>query len=87
MQKDNISREIPQVYRDNLELDIQGGSVNRKILVTHDLLLEIQCLNLIRKILDGSIILGDYVSEIRASGTKGLEVLFWVNKIFYALSL
>lgn len=79
MQADNISREIPQVYRDNLELDIQGGSVNRKIVVARDLLLQIQCLNLIRKILNGSIIFGDYVTEIRAAGAKGLDVFFWVK--------
>ncbi|XP_026668358.1 integrator complex subunit 8 isoform X2 [Ceratina calcarata] len=77
LQADNITREIPQVYRDNLELDVQGGSVNRKIVVTRDLLLQIQCLNLVRKILDGSIILGDYVVEIQAAGSKGLDVFFW----------
>ncbi|XP_006623708.1 integrator complex subunit 8 [Apis dorsata] len=77
LQADNISREIPQVYRDNLELDVQGGSVNRKIVVARDLLLQIQCLNLIRKILDGSIILGDYITEIQAAGSKGIEVFFW----------
>lgn len=79
LQADNISREIPQVYRDNLELDVQGGSVNRKIVVARDLLLQIQCLNLIRKILDGSIILGDYITEIQAAGSKGIEVFFWVR--------
>ncbi|OAD62741.1 Integrator complex subunit 8 [Eufriesea mexicana] len=73
----NISREIPQVYRDNLELDVQGGSVNRKIVVARDLLLQIQCLNLVRKILDGNIILGDYVTEIQAAGSKGIDVFFW----------
>nr|XP_031845085.1 integrator complex subunit 8 [Nomia melanderi] len=77
LQADNITREIPQVYRDNLELDIQGGSVNRKIVVARDLLLQIQCLNLVRKILDGSIILGDYVTEIEAAGPKGVDVFFW----------
>ncbi|KAF3423732.1 hypothetical protein E2986_09347 [Frieseomelitta varia] len=75
LQADNISREIPQVYRDNLELDVQGGSVNRKIVVARDLLLQIQCLNLIRKILDGNIILGDYVTEIQAAGSKGIDAL------------
>ncbi|XP_076765909.1 integrator complex subunit 8 isoform X2 [Xylocopa sonorina] len=77
LQADNISREIPQVYRDNLELDVQGGSVNRKIVVARDLLLQIQCLNLVRKILDDSIILGDYVVEIQAAGNKGIDVFFW----------
>ncbi|XP_011879399.1 PREDICTED: integrator complex subunit 8 [Vollenhovia emeryi] len=77
LQADNVFREIPQVYRDNLELDVQGGLVNRKFVVARDLLLQIECLNLVRKILDDSIILGDYVTEIKAAGMKGLEVLFW----------
>lgn len=79
MQEDNISKEIPLVYRDNLELDIQGGLVNRKIIVSGDLLLQIQCLNLVRKVLGNHVVLGDYASEIRAAGTKGLETLFWVT--------
>ncbi|KAL6425116.1 hypothetical protein ACFW04_009417 [Cataglyphis niger] len=76
LQADNIFREIPQVYRDNLELDVQGGLVNRKFVVARDLLLQIQSLNLVRKILDNSIILGDYITEIKAAGTKGLDVFF-----------
>lgn len=80
LQLDNISREIPQVYRDNLELDIQGGLVNRKIIVARDLLLRIQCLNLLRKILDGNVLHGNYIVEIKNAGEKGLDVLFWVKK-------
>lgn len=76
---DNIAREIPQVYRDNLELDIQGGLVNRKIIVARDLLLRIQCLNLLRKILDDDVIHGNYIIEIKGAGVKGLEVLCWVS--------
>jgi len=79
LQADNVFREIPQVYRDNLELDVQGGLVNRKFVVARDLLLQIQCLNLVRKILDDSIILGDYITEIKTAGTKGLDILFWVK--------
>lgn len=79
LQTDNITREIPQVYRDNLELDVQGGSVNRKIVVARDLLLQIQCLNLVRKIVDGSIILGDYITEIQAAGNKGMDIFLSVR--------
>lgn len=86
LQADNVFREIPQVYRDNLELDVQGGLVNRKFVVARDLLLQIQCLNLVRKILDDNIILGDYVTEIKVAGTKGLDVLFWVKIIFVHIS-
>ncbi|XP_066594619.1 integrator complex subunit 8 [Prorops nasuta] len=76
LQMDNISREIPQVYRDILELDVQGGSENRKLIVAKDLLLQIQCLNLVRKIVDNSVIVGDYVTEIKAAGIKGLDTFF-----------
>lgn len=85
LQADNVFREIPQVYRDNLELDVQGGLVNRKFVVARDLLLQIQSLNLVRKILDNSIILGDYITEIKAAGTKGLDILFWVKLIIFTL--
>ncbi|XP_015607164.1 integrator complex subunit 8 [Cephus cinctus] len=77
LQSDNISREIPQVYRDNLELDLQGGLANRKMVVSRDLLLQIQCLNLVRKVVDSDVVLGDYPSEIKAAGAKGLDLLFW----------
>ncbi|XP_012265327.2 integrator complex subunit 8 [Athalia rosae] len=77
LQADNVTREIPQVYRDNLELDIQGGMVNRTITVARDLLIQIQCLNLVRKVLENEILLGDYIAEIKAAGTKGLNTLFW----------
>ncbi|KAJ8673706.1 hypothetical protein QAD02_004968 [Eretmocerus hayati] len=77
LQTDNIAREIPLVYRDNLELDIEGGLVNRKIVVARDLLLQIQCLNLVRRIVDNETIIGDYISHIKAAGSKGLEILFW----------
>lgn len=87
LQADNVFREVPQIYRDNMELDVQGGSVHRKLVVARDLLLQIQCLNLIRKVLDDSIILGDHVTEIKAAGTKGLDLLFWVYKIIFILFL
>lgn len=79
LQADNITREIPQVYRDNLELDIQGGMVNRTIIVARDLLIQIQCLNLVRKVLESEILLGDYIAEIKTAGAKGLTTLFWVQ--------
>lgn len=80
LQLDNVTKEIPLVYRDNLELDIQGGLLNRKIVVARDLLLQIQCLNLIRKVTENDVILGDYPSEIKAAEVKGLQTLFWVKK-------
>lgn len=79
LQADNVYREIPEVYRDNLELDLQGGLINKKYVVDRNLLLQIQCLNLIRKVLDNSIIIGDYVNEIKTAGSKGLDVFLWVK--------
>lgn len=79
LQEDNIVREIPQVYRDNLELDLQGALAHRKIIVAKDLLLQIQCLNLVRRILDNQPVLGDYINNIKVAGLKGVKTLFWVN--------
>lgn len=76
LKEDNITREIPTVYRDNLELDIQGGLVNKKIFVSRDLLLKIQCLNLVRKIIDGDVVQGNYVTELKKANSKSLNYLF-----------
>lgn len=59
-------------------MDIQGGLVNRKIIVNRDLLLQIQCLNLARRVVESEIIIGDYTNEIEAAGSKGSDFLFWV---------
>lgn len=75
---DNVAKEIPIVYRDNVELDIQGGLINRKIVVARDLLLKIQCLNLVRKIVDSDVIQGNYIAEIKSADTRGLDYFFWV---------
>ncbi|KMQ92612.1 integrator complex subunit 8-like protein [Lasius niger] len=82
LQVDDVFREIPQVYRNNLEQDVQGWLVNRNFIVARDLLLQIQSLNLDRKIIDNSVILSDYITEIKAAGTKGLDVLFWETGVF-----
>lgn len=81
LQEDNIVREIPQVYRDNLELDIQGGLAHRKIVVSGDLLLQIQCLNLVRRVLDNEPIIGDYIANIKVAGSKGVDIFFWVMNV------
>ncbi|XP_034940745.1 integrator complex subunit 8 [Chelonus insularis] len=77
LKADNRTREIPMIYRDNLELDIQGGLVNRKIVVNRDLLLKIQCLNLVRKIVDSILVHGNYITELKNADTKGLDIFFW----------
>ncbi|XP_023245256.1 integrator complex subunit 8 isoform X2 [Copidosoma floridanum] len=77
LQADNLAREIILVHRDNLELDIEGGVANRKIVVPPGLLLQIQCLNLVRRVLDNEVLLGNYAFYIRTAKATGLEVLFW----------
>lgn len=81
MKADNIAREIPMIYRDNLELDIEGGVANNKIVVPRDLLLNVQCLNLVRKILDNVIVQGNYITEIKRSKSVSLDILFPVRFI------
>ncbi|KAH0567519.1 integrator complex subunit 8 [Cotesia glomerata] len=76
LKADNIAREIPMIYRDNLELDIEGGVANNKIVVPRDLLLNVQCLNLVRKILDNVIVQGNYITEIKCSKSVSLDILF-----------
>ena len=79
LKQDNIVREIPQVDRDNLELDIKGGLDNKKLFLTADILLQVQCLNLVRKVLDQDPLIGDIKEQIKAAGPKGLETLLWVT--------
>ncbi|XP_057327093.1 integrator complex subunit 8 [Microplitis mediator] len=76
LKADNIAREIPMIYRDNLELDIEAGVANNKINVPKDLLLNIQCLNLVRKILDNNVVQGNYVTEIKRYKSVSLDILF-----------
>ncbi|XP_014221962.1 integrator complex subunit 8 [Trichogramma pretiosum] len=77
LQEDNIMEEIPIVERDNLELDVKGSMENGKITVNQEFLLQIQCLNMVRRILAGEPILGDTANDIKMAGPKGLETLFW----------
>lgn len=86
LKADNLVRQIPLMYRDNLELDIQGGLINRKMVVAGDLLLKIQCLNLMRKIVDGNTVQVDYITQLNNAGPRGLDILFWVTN-FFSLSL
>ncbi|XP_063975032.1 integrator complex subunit 8 isoform X2 [Diachasmimorpha longicaudata] len=75
LEKDNKQREIPMIYRDNLELDIQGGLINRRMVASKDLLLKIQCLNLVRKVLDGDVVQNNFLTELKSPESKGLDVL------------
>ena len=72
---DNLRHEIPQVYRDTLELDIQGAMSSRKFTVARDLLLQVQTLNMVRRVVTGTLSYGDYSHKLRQGKTKAIELL------------
>ncbi|XP_024084779.1 integrator complex subunit 8 [Cimex lectularius] len=53
LEKDNLTKEIPQLYRDCLELDITSEIAARKITVYRDALVQIQASNMVRRALEG----------------------------------
>jgi integrator complex subunit 8 len=81
LQTDNLHKEIPQVYRDTLELDIQGAMSSRKFTVARDLLLQVQTLNVVRRAVTGTLTCGDYVYKLRQGGPKAVDLLISVSTI------
>lgn len=81
LQTDNLHKEIPQVYRDTLELDIQGAMSSRKFTVARDLLLQVQTLNVVRRALTGTLTCGDYIYKLRQGGSKAVDLLITVSTI------
>lgn len=75
LQTDNLHKEIPQVYRDTLELDIQGAMSSRKFTVARDLLLQVQTLNAVRRAVTGTLTCGDYIYKLRQGGSKAVDLL------------
>ncbi|KAJ4428910.1 hypothetical protein ANN_25904 [Periplaneta americana] len=75
LQADNLRQEIPQVYRDTLELDIQGAMSSRKFTVARDLLLQVQTLNVVRRVVAGTLTCGDYVHRLGQGGSKAIDIL------------
>ncbi|PSN35787.1 hypothetical protein C0J52_09481 [Blattella germanica] len=76
LQMDNLRQEIPQVYRDTLELDIQGAMSSRKFTVARDLLLQVQTLNVVRRVTNGILTCGDYMHKLRNGKPKAIDSLF-----------
>jgi integrator complex subunit 8 len=76
-----LHREIPQVYRDTLELDIQGAMSSRKFTVARDLLLQVQTLNIVRRAVTGTLTCGDYIYKLRQGGSKAVDLLISVSTI------
>ncbi|XP_021913998.1 integrator complex subunit 8 isoform X2 [Zootermopsis nevadensis] len=75
LQTDNVHREIPQIYRDTLELDIQGAMSSRKFTVARDLLLQVQTLNVVRRVVTGTLTCGDYTHKLHQGGSKAVDLL------------
>ncbi|XP_026281611.1 integrator complex subunit 8 [Frankliniella occidentalis] len=73
--QDNKSLEIPMVHREHLELDIQGAVQSGTFTVARDLLIQIQCLNVARRLMGGHLICQDYSHHIRVAGPKGADFL------------
>jgi len=81
LQTDNLHREIPQVYRDTLELDIQGAMSSGKFTVARDLLLQVQTLNVVRRVVTGTLTCGDYIHRLHQGGSKAADFLFSVSAV------
>jgi hypothetical protein len=81
LQTDNLHKEIPQVYRDTLELDIQGAMSSRKFTVARDLLLQVQTLNVVRRAVTGTLTCGDYIYKLRQGDSKAVDLLISVSII------
>lgn len=75
LQADNSRREIPQVYRNMLELDIQGALSSGKFTVARDLLLQVQTLNAALRIVLGETCSFDYLNILHQSKEKGVDFL------------
>lgn len=81
LQTDNVHREIPQIYRDTLELDIQGAMSSRKFTVARDLLLQVQTLNVVRRVVTGTLTCGDYTHKLHQGGSKAVDLLVSVSTV------
>lgn len=76
LQTDNQQREIPLSYRDSLELDLASNLASGKFTASRDLLFQIQTLNVIRRLVEGSAYPSvlDYVTKLNTF-RKGSTIL------------
>ncbi|GLH06860.1 Integrator complex subunit 8 [Gryllus bimaculatus] len=84
LQQDNIHLQIPQMYRDILEFDIQGAVTSGKFTVARDLLFQVQTLNLVCRALKGLPNYTTYWQKLHQSKVKGVDIL--VNAILAVIS-
>ncbi|XP_037300356.1 integrator complex subunit 8 isoform X2 [Manduca sexta] len=79
LQADNLSREIPMVHRQVVELDIQGSASSGAFTVARDLLNRVSALNAVRYALEGGIpsTHPDILKKFKTVGIKFFDLLFW----------
>ncbi|CAK1548266.1 unnamed protein product [Leptosia nina] len=79
LQADNLSREIPLVHREVVELDIQGSASSGAFTVARDLLNRVSVLNAVRYALEGGIpsTHSDFLNRFKTIGIKYFDLLFW----------
>lgn len=82
-----MRKEIPLVYRDILELDVQGALSSGKFTVARDLLLQVQTLNTVRRIVSGAVTVADYVHRLEQRQAKGVELLINVSNFKKTLNI
>ncbi|KAL4709185.1 hypothetical protein ACJJTC_008113 [Scirpophaga incertulas] len=79
LQADNLTREIPMIHRQVVELDIQGSTSSGAFTVARDLLNRVSALNAVRYALEGGIpsTHPDFLNKFKTVGVKFFDLLFW----------
>ncbi|XP_068628419.1 integrator complex subunit 8 [Battus philenor] len=79
LQADNLTREIPFIHREVVELDIQGSASSGAFTVARDLLNRVSALNAVRYALEGGIpsTHPDFLNKFKTVGIKFYDLLFW----------
>ncbi|CAH0699083.1 unnamed protein product [Spodoptera exigua] len=79
LQADNLTREIPMIHRQVVELDIQGSASSGAFTVARDLLNRVSALNAVRYALEGGLpsTHQDFLNKFKTVGIKFFDLLFW----------
>ncbi|XP_063616443.1 integrator complex subunit 8-like [Cydia splendana] len=78
-QADNLSREIPMIHRQLIELDIQAAASTSPVSVPKDLMIRVSALNAVRYTLEGGLpsTFPDFLNKLNTVGVKFFDILFW----------
>lgn len=79
LQADNLTREIPVIHRQVVELDIQGSASSGAFTVARDLLNRVSALNAVRYALEGGLpsTHPEFIIKFKTVGIKFFDLLFW----------